>query len=60
MYVLTPVPEWQYTKRRSRGRRLDDNVLAVDGLGTIEMDLDQLGCTTKPVKMVSVRYMPGL
>ena len=31
----------------------------VDKFGTIEMDLDQLGTTTEPVKMVAVAYVPG-
>ena len=34
-------------------------VLPVDGFGTVEVDLDQPGTTTKPVKMVSVTYVPG-
>ena len=35
-------------------------ILPVNGFGTIEVDLDQPGTTTKPVKMVSVAYVPGL
>ena len=34
--------------------------LPVDGFGQVEVDLDQPGTTTKPVKMVSVAYVPGL
>ena len=34
--------------------------MAVDGFGTIEVDLDQPGTTTKSVKMVAVAYVPGL
>ena len=30
------------------------------GFETVEVDLDQPGTTTKPVKMVSVGYVPGL
>ena len=35
-------------------------ILPVDGFGTIKVDLDQLGTTTKPLEMVSVIYKPGL
>ena len=35
-------------------------ILSVDGFGTVEMDMDQTGTTTKPVKMVFVAYVPGL
>ena len=38
----------------------DGTILPVDGFGTIEVDLDQPGTTTKPVKMVAVAYVPGL
>ena len=38
----------------------DGAILLVDGFGTVEVDLDQPGTTTKPVKMVSVAYVPGL
>ena len=38
----------------------DGAILPMDGVGTIEVDLDQLGTTTKPVKMVTVAYVPGL
>ena len=38
----------------------DGIVLPVDGFETIEVDLDQSGSTTKPVKIVAVEYMPGL
>ena len=34
--------------------------MPVDGFGTVEVDLDQPGATTKPVKMVSVAYVLGL
>ena len=34
--------------------------MAVDGFGTIEVDLDQLGTTTKSAKMVADAYVPGL
>ena len=34
--------------------------MPVDGSGTDEVDLDQPGTTTKPIKMVSVAYVPGL
>ena len=37
----------------------DGTTLPVDGFGTVEVDLDQPGTTTKPVKMVSVAYVPG-
>ena len=37
----------------------DGTILPVDGL-TVEVDLDQAGTTTKPVKMVSVAYVPEL
>ena len=32
----------------------------MDGFRTVEVDLNQLGTTTKPVKMVSVAYVLGL
>ena len=35
-------------------------ILPVDGFGTIEVDLDQPGTTTKPVNMVAIAYVPGL
>ena len=35
----------------------DDTILPVDGFGTVEMDLDQPGTTTEPVKRVSVGYV---
>ena len=35
-------------------------ILPVDGFGTIEVDLEQPGTTTKPVKMVAVTYVPRL
>ena len=37
----------------------DGRILQVDGFGTVEVDLDQSDTTTKPVKMVSVAYVPG-
>ena len=39
---------------------VDGNILAVDGLGRIELILDQLGHITKIVKMDDVAYVPGL
>ena len=38
----------------------DGTISPVDGFGTVEVDLDQPGTTTKPVKMISVTYLPGL
>ena len=38
----------------------DGTILPVDGFGTVEVDLDQSDTTTKPVKMVSAAYVPGL
>ena len=38
----------------------DETILSIDGFGTIEVDLDQPGTTTKPVKMVAIVYVPGL
>ena len=38
----------------------DGTILPEDGFGTIKVDLDQPGTTTKPMKMVSVAYVPGL
>ena len=38
----------------------DGTILPVDGFGTVGVDLDQPGTTTKPVKMVAVAYVPGL
>ena len=38
----------------------DGTIFPVDEFGTVEVDLDQPGTTTKPVKMVSVGYAPGL
>ena len=37
----------------------DGPILPVDGFGTAEADLGQPGTTTKPVKMVSIAYVPG-
>ena len=37
----------------------DGTVLPVDGFGTVEVDSDQPGTTTKPMKMVDVAYVPG-
>ena len=39
---------------------VDGTILPVDGFVTVEVDLDQPGTTTKPVKIVSVAYVPGL
>ena len=38
----------------------DGTLLPVDKFGTVEVHLDQPGTTTKPVKMVSVAYVPGI
>ena len=38
----------------------DGTILPVYGFGTLEVDLNQPGTTTKPVKMVSVVYVPEL
>ena len=38
----------------------DGTILPVDGFGTVEVDLNQSGTTTKSVKMVVVAYVPGL
>ena len=38
----------------------NETILPVEGFGTVEVDLDQPSITTKPVKMVSVAYVPGL
>ena len=38
----------------------DETILPVDGFGTVEANLNQPGITTKPVKMVSDAYVPGL
>ena len=35
----------------------DGTILPVDGFGTIEVDLDQPGNTTKPVKMAAVAFV---
>ena len=35
----------------------DVAILPADGFGTIEVDLDQLGTTTKPVNMVTAAYV---
>ena len=48
-------------KKASPGRTVevtDGTIIPVDGSGTIEVDLDQPGTTTKPVKIVTVAYMP--
>ena len=37
----------------------DGTILPVDGFGTVEVDLDQPGTKTKPLKMVAVAYMLG-
>ena len=37
----------------------DGTILLVDGFGTIDVDLDQPGTVTKPVKMAAVAYVPG-
>ena len=36
----------------------DGTILPIDGFGTVEVNLDQPGTTTKPVKMVSIAYVP--
>ena len=49
-------------KKKSAGTTVevaDGTSLPVDGFGTVEVDLVQPGTTTKPVKMVSVAYVPG-
>ena len=38
----------------------DGTILTIDGFVTVDVDLDQPGTTTKPVKMVPVGYVPGL
>ena len=38
----------------------DGTSLTVDGYGTVELDLNQPDTTAKPVKMISVAYVPGL
>ena len=38
----------------------DGTILPVDRFGTVEVDLDQQGTTTKSVKMTSVAYVPRL
>ena len=38
----------------------DGIILPVGGFGTVEVDLDQSGTTTKTVKMIFVTYVPGL
>ena len=38
----------------------DGTRLPVNGFRTIEVDLDQPGTTTKPVKMVAVAYVPRI
>ena len=38
----------------------DGTILPVDGFGVIEVDVDKLGTTSKPVKMVAAAYVPGL
>ena len=37
----------------------DGNILLIDGFGTVEVNLDQSGNTTKSARMVSVAYVPG-
>ena len=37
----------------------DGTIWPVDGFGTVEVDLDQPGTTSKRVKMFSVAYVPG-
>ena len=36
----------------------DGTILPVDSFGTVEVNLDQPGTTTKPVEIVSVAYVP--
>ena len=38
----------------------DGTILPVDGFGTIEVDLNQPGTTTKSVKVVAVVYVSGI
>ena len=38
----------------------DGTILPMDGFGTVEVDLDQPGTTTKPVKIISIAYVPRL
>ena len=47
-------------KKAPAGPTADGIILSVDGFGTVEMDMDQPGTRTKPVKMVFVAYVPGL
>ena len=50
-------------KKASAGTTVDvadGTILPVDGFKTIKVDLDQPGTTTKPVKMVTVAYVPGV
>ena len=50
-------------KKTPAGRTVevaDEIILPVDGFGIVEVDLDQPGTTTKPLKMVSAGYVPGL
>ena len=41
------------------GEVADGTIMPIDEFGTVVVDLDQPGTTTKPVKMVSVAYVPG-
>ena len=39
---------------------VDGTIFAVDGFGTVEVDLDQPGATTKPIEIVAIACVPGL
>ena len=45
---------------RTTGEVADKTILPIDGFGTVEVDLDHPGTTTKPVEIVLVAYVPGL
>ena len=50
-------------KKAPAGRTVevaDEIILPVDGFGIVEVDLDQPSTATKPLKVVSVEYVPGL
>ena len=62
-YMSHTQPGMTAYKKASAGTTVEvagGTVFPVDGFGTVEVDLDQPGTTTKSAKLVSVAYVPEL